>query len=195
MMMQTSSQLNRRPCFERTRMAFVLLCVACVTGCQQQPPSSAASKPPAAAQRPALAGGAGAAGAPTNALVQTPLVRQLVFDSLKVGRDPFFPNTTRRPQVVATNDPQAAAVAAAPALPASAYMKLTALWAVKPRALAYINKTDFRPGEEGTVTIVVTNSQNKIERRKVSVRCLEIRADSVVISVEGEPGTKELRMP
>ena len=62
------------------------------------------------------------------------------------------------------------------------------------RGSSLINRTPFAPGEEGPVSIVLSNQVNKAETQKISIQCLEIRRDSVLISIAGEDGVKELRM-
>jgi hypothetical protein len=60
--------------------------------------------------------------------------------------------------------------------------------------MALINRTVLAPGEQADVSIVVSNQFSKAEIQKVNVRCLEVRRDSVLISIAGEQGVKELRM-
>lgn len=172
------------------RMALVLLFIATMAACSKTAPTPAAPKAVAPATNAATASFAGAAPAETNAEPML-LVSKVVFDPPDPGKDPFFPTSTRMPQK--SDDNPSAVVRQV--LPLSSYLRLTGLWAASPSPLAFINKTDFRPGEQGMVTIVMTNAQNKIESRKISVRCLEIRRDSVLVSVEGEPGQKELQLP
>jgi hypothetical protein len=100
------------------------------------------------------------------------------------GRDPFFPQWNRG----ASQD----ALEAAP-LPLFSYLKLVGVRPGTKRPLALINKTSFAPGEMGEVAVQITN-QNRTVVQKINVRCLEIRHDSVLISIAGEPGVKELRL-
>lgn len=166
------------------RMAFVLLCLATMMACSKPAPTPAAPT----AQDAASKSSSQTAPEPTDSI----LPAKAAFDPLGSGRDPFFPLSSRLPRQTSTNQ---LAVIDRPQLPLSRYLKLTGLWPVQPNSLAFINKTDFRPGDRGTVTVLITNGQNQIEPRQVIVRCIEIRRESVVISVEGEPGTKELRLP
>jgi len=106
------------------------------------------------------------------------------------GRDPFFPDSTRRLPKVVRN--VIAAQPVRPAAPPSDLLKLTGLWTSKNRSLALINKTPLGPGEAANITVTVLGGQSQPESHKLLVRCLEVRSNSVVISVEGEPGTKEL---
>ena len=78
--------------------------------------------------------------------------------------------------------------------PAVSYLKLVGIRPGPTRPLALINRTPFGLGEERDVAIVLTNQMSKAEVQKISVRCLEIRRDSVVIKIAGEHGVKELRL-
>lgn len=103
------------------------------------------------------------------------------------GRDPFYafaaPTTDAAPEM------------AAPArLPLISYLKLVGIRAGTTRPMALINRTSLCPGEEADVSIVVSNQFSQAEVQKVSVKCLEVRRESVLISIAGEQGIKELRM-
>jgi hypothetical protein len=100
------------------------------------------------------------------------------------GRDPFFPQARRG----TGRD----GIEQAP-LPLLSYLQLMGIRPGTKRPLALINKTSFAPGETGEVIVIITN-QNRTAQQKVSLRCLEIRQDSVLISIVGEPGVKELRL-
>lgn len=172
------------------RMALLLLFIAVMTACSKPGPASSSNG--AVTQTNATATAAsGAVAAETNA-EPAALVQQVVFDPPGTGKDPFFPTSTRMP---VENDGTNEMAVVRPILPLSSYLKLTGLWSAPPSPLAFINKTDFRPGEQGTVTVVITNAQNKLEPRQVLVRCLEIRRESVLISVDGESGQIELPLP
>jgi len=106
---------------------------------------------------------------------------------LHAGGDPFFPKSKRR----AAKTPDA--VVAAP-LPLLSYLKLVGIRPGTTRPMALINRTAFAPGEEGDVSIVVSNQLSQLQLQKISIRCLEIRRDSVLINIAGETGPKELRM-
>ena len=116
----------------------------------------------------------------TNSLAASETIPQSVFEnSLASGKDPFFPNSRRR--VVDTT-------------PTSANTKpttdvtslfLQGLSHAAGRPLATINNQTFRPGESGEV---VTPSG------RVQIRCEEIRADSVLITVGGTQ-VLELTLP
>jgi hypothetical protein len=79
-------------------------------------------------------------------------------------------------------------------MPAISYLKLVGIRPGTIRPMALINKTPLAPGEEGDVSIVVSNQMSKAEVHKINVRCLEVRQDSVLIKIAGENGVKELRL-
>ncbi len=103
---------------------------------------------------------------------------EFVFEA-EVSKDPFFPKSGRlRP----------AAPASAPGT-APTPQDLTSGLALKgflgspTRPLALLNNRTCAPGEEVLV---------KVPGGQLKVRCVEIRQKSVVVTVEGEPGRKEL---
>jgi hypothetical protein len=124
----------------------------------------------------------------TPAVTQVP--RSMFSTNPTEGRDPFFPESTRR----FPRQPEAQNLAAKPAPLPGNLLKLTGLWPNKKRPLALINRTSVGPGEEVAITVFVANGQNSPESRKVLIRCLEVRENSVLISINGEPGTKELTL-
>jgi hypothetical protein len=121
------------------------------------------------------------------ALGQVPIA---VFSTnVNEGHDPFFPDSTRRlPRLASITQ------TAKPVQQCWNFLKLTGLWPSKSRPLALINTTAIGPGEEASITVLVPSGQGRSESRKLLVRCLEIRPASVLISVEGESGTKELTL-
>lgn len=116
------------------------------------------------------------------------LVPQSVFHiDPRFGKDPFFPGASR-------SVAKAAGAAPAPVLlPLVSYLKLAGVRPGTRRPMALINSTSFSPGEEGKVSIVVSNQLSQAEVQKLNIRCLEIRPDSVLITIAGEAGVKELR--
>jgi hypothetical protein len=171
-----------------TRMAFVLLCALFMTGCSKPtnptagPSTNATSprgtNPPAA--NPTISG-----------ITNEPASPRSVFNPLSGGKDPFFPRTTRLPQIATEKQP----IDQRPLLPLSNYVKLTGIRPSKTRPLATINTTLFEQGERAAVTVLTPRNSNATSLQTVQVHCLEIRQDSVLVSIEGEPGVKELRMP
>ena len=164
--------------------AILLLAVA-LAGCGTDPVSSGAKVPgDRASKAPAIASASGPGASSTNGVA---LVPKSVFQlGAQSGRDPFFPDSNRG---TANTDG-----ALASRLPLVSYLKLLGIRPGTTRPMALINRTAFAPGEEGDVSIVVPNPFGKAEVEKVSIRCLEIRRDSVLISIAGEEGSKELRM-
>ena len=118
--------------------------------------------------------------ATTNSLVVTESIPQSVFEnSLASGKDPFFPNSRRRvvdTTPTSTNTKPSTDVTS---------LFLQGLSHAAGRPLATINNQTFRPGESGEV---VTPSG------RIQIRCEEIRADSVLITVSGNQ-VLELRLP
>jgi hypothetical protein len=113
---------------------------------------------------------------------------QAVFQAdSKSGKDPFFPSSKG---VLA----KASDSAPGPRGPVLSYLKLVGIRPGTHRPMALINRTPFAPGEEGDVAITISDQGTKAETHNVAVRCLEIRHDSVLISIAGEQGVKELRM-
>jgi hypothetical protein len=95
------------------------------------------------------------------------------------GRDPFFPESTRRQQFAA----QAPSYEAAP-LPIAELVLRGILGSPEDR-LALINSRIFTLGDEGFVNV---------PSGRILVRCLEIREDSAVVAVGDNPKTVELRL-
>jgi hypothetical protein len=157
-----------------------------LTGCGAEP--AVASIPKSGMQSGARAvasmGPQASAAVKTNA--DSALIQSVFHSGPNAGRNPFFPNLSRA---------RTASEAVQPAiLPVLSYLKLVGLRSGTARPLALINRTPFAPGEEADVTIVVTNALNKPEVQKINIRCLEIRRDSVLITIAGEEGVKELRL-
>jgi len=159
-----------------------------LTGCGSGPgtPDSRGGASSSAGKRPAATAATTAlASTNTNSVASIP--RSVFQSDLQSGRDPFFPGASRAPA-------QAAGTTAAQRLPTLSYLKLLGIRPGTTRPMALINKTSLAPGEEGNVSIVFTNELSKAEVQKINVRCLEIRRDSVLISIAGEGGVKELRI-
>lgn len=153
-------------------------------GCSSNPTAGGAA--PAGGNRPGPAGSSGAASlSSTNTVAQAP--KSEFHTDVRFGRDPFFPGSSR--EVAQVQDAKAL-----PLLPLVSYLKLAGIRTGTKRPMALINQTPFAPGEEGKVAIVVSNQLSQAEVHKLNVRCLEIRQDSVLISIAGEPGVKELRI-
>ena len=114
----------------------------------------------------------------TNRAPTQVVLPQSVFASDGVtGKDPFFPNSSRRMKRDDKGDRQ-------PTRDLSGFLKLTGI-AGGVRPIATINNLTFAVGEEQEV---------KVEGSKVKIRVLEIREKSVVISVEKQPLPIELKL-
>lgn len=121
------------------------------------------------------------ASAPTNALpaqLEIPKSVFLIPTTPQQGKDPFFPRSMRlfTSAVVSTNLQPTPAV--------TVELKLNGISGISPRRLAIINNRTFEANEEG---IVSTASG------PVRIRCLEIRADSVLVQIGGEQRILRLR--
>jgi hypothetical protein len=162
------------------------LLAAVLTGCGSERPASSPNgtgRPETRAPGRAVA--AAAHGLSSNNVSAVP--KSVFRVNLPSGRDPFFPESS-------ANLADSGAGAAVSRWPLVSYLKLAGIRPGKARPLALINRTTFAPGEEEDVSIVVSNQLSQAEVEKISIRCLEIRRDSVLISIAGEEGVKELRM-
>lgn len=130
----------------------------------------------------------------TNAAPKVLVIPVSVFiDNPAVGKDPFYPDSTRRspqPKTPANPAPGGTPVAqGAPAAPKrnpAALLVLRGMSGSKSRRLVIINNQTFAQGE---TAVVQTPDGN------VRVTCVEIRDKSVVVAVEGQAERKELRLP
>jgi hypothetical protein len=183
-----AAALRLRECMCAVRLALLLLFVVLIAGCGKpaSPPPGGSASPAPNRARSAVATNTTTT-APTN---EVPMQKAL-FEDRSDGRDPFFPHSSRRKQAAA----QVSGAAPKPRLPLSSYLKLTGLVLIKNEPSAWINGYMFSPGERGIAKVSFTNTHNAVETQDVQLRCLEIRKDSVLISVEGESGVKELRVP
>jgi hypothetical protein len=119
---------------------------------------------------------------PTNALLVLPEIPQSAFvipTNPQEGKDPFFPRSTRlfASVVVKTNLQTTTAVA-------TVELHLNGISGTADHRLAIINNQTFETNEEGDVP---TNLG------RAHIRCLEIKADSVLIQVGGEQRILRLR--
>lgn len=117
--------------------------------------------------------------APARALVVVP--KSIFLDDATSGKDPFFPNSTRRLDTAVTT---ASTNVVAP----SSFLSQLALKGIsgpKGQLLAIINNATLAAGELAEV---------KVGGRTVKVRCREIRERSVLIELEGGGEVKELKL-
>ncbi|MHC1764801.1 MAG: hypothetical protein AB9869_10945 [Verrucomicrobiia bacterium] len=122
----------------------------------------------------------------TRTNVDLPAIRSVFHSGPEAGRNPFYPNLSRTKAATDLDQPVM--------LPAVSYLRLVGLRSGTTRPLALINRTSLAPGDEAAVPILVTNALNKVEVQKISVRCVAIRRNSVLISIAGEEGVKELHL-
>jgi hypothetical protein len=107
--------------------------------------------------------------------------KSIFVDEFQKGKDPFFPNSMRRQP----GRPTDAAALIATTLPASEF-KLKGITGPANRRFALINNRDFEVGEKGSVYV---------GGKKVTIKCEKIGPRSVWITIESQPGLKELRLP
>jgi len=121
-----------------------------------------------------------ARGAETNRLAPEVVIPKSVFVSEgAIGKDPFFPNSTRPLNRKAPEDPGKKPVVQ----DFSQLLVLKGITGPPEKRIALINNLTFSKGEEG---------EPKAGNGKVKIRVLEIREKSVVISMEGVATPKEL---
>lgn len=99
----------------------------------------------------------------------------VVPTSLKEGRDPFFPNSTRE---YGSTDGKAVKAPTS----AEAMLDLKGFSGVGGHRLAIINNHTFGAGEEGEVNTPAG---------RIRIRCVQIKDDSVVVEIGGE--TREIQ--
>ena len=103
-------------------------------------------------------------------------------DKQDSGRDPFFPQSVRRRQVItrviATNNvPQVSAI--------FGQLLLKGISGTRDQRLALINSSTIAEGELADI---------RCGRQTVKVRCVEIRDRSVLVELHGTSETKELKL-
>ena len=124
-------------------------------------------------------------GAPpqTNAVpAEADIPKSVFVDDARSGRDPFFPNSTRRNLRPATRTPQ---LSAGPVTPPQVQLVLRAVLVGQSKRLAQINNRNFEVGEEAEVLA---------GNQKIKIRCLEIRESSVLVRIEGVEEPRELSL-
>ena len=119
--------------------------------------------------------------APGPAQSEVLVPKSFFADGPQAGKDPFFPNSTRRLEAaVTTNSTNAVA-------PSSflSQLALKGISGTKGQLLAIINNATLAAGELAEV---------KVGGRTVKIRCREIRDRSVLIELEGGGEVKELKL-
>lgn len=118
--------------------------------------------------------------APPSAQAEVLVPKSLFDDGPQAGKDPFFPNSTRRLEALTTTSTNAVAP--------SSYLSQLALKGIsgaKGQLLAIINNATLATGELAEV---------KVGGRILKIRCREIRDRSVLIELEGGGEVKELKL-
>lgn len=113
-----------------------------------------------------------------------PLPRSEFIDDPATTKDPFFPNSTRRVPVRTVAKARGSAAPERKSL--SAGLNLKGITGSRSNPVALINNKTCAVGD------VV---QIKVPDGEVTLKCVEIRPDAVVVTVEGEPGQKVLSLP
>ncbi len=110
---------------------------------------------------------------------EPPRPRLSVFEEkVKGAKDPFFTSSARRTPKLVTGKTVAP-------VDQTKDLILRGLTGSKSRRLALINNQTFSEGEQADV---------KVPIGKIRVRCVEIRDQSVIITVEGSAERKEIRL-
>ncbi len=156
-----------------------------LAGCGAEPAIASIPKAGQTAAK-AVASLSNSAAEMTKTNADAPAIPSVFHSGPDAGRNPFFPNLSRTKA--------AADEAQSVMLPAISYLRLVGLRPGTARPLALINRTPLAPGEEAAVPILVTNALNKVEVQKLNVRCVAIRRSSVLVSIAGEEGVKELHL-
>ena len=114
-----------------------------------------------------------------------PVVPKSIFvDDVKGGRDPFFPNSTRRLEMLPRIATASTNAAPAPSVLFD-QLFLKGISGTKGEPLAIINSSTIGLGEVAEI---------KCSGRVVKVRCREIRERSVLIELVGSHEIKELKL-
>ncbi len=159
----------------RTGLAIGLVVALCmVVGCSPPDPNQPVSS--TAKTVPSVTNKAASVGRGTNIALAE--VNSVFDDKLKNARDPFFPVSARLER-----QPVATSAAAAPKPPGEVVLVLNGIMGTSSQRMALINGRTFEPGDD--VVIRTTNGQ-------VSVRCLEIGPQSVIVTINGMPERRKL---
>ena len=119
--------------------------------------------------------------APSGARLAPPVVVRSVFiDEPRTGKDPFFPNSTRRApaaEVAVTNAP--------PPSTLFSQLSLKGISGVRGQRFALINSATVGVGEKAEI---------RAGSQSVKIRCREIRDASVLIELVGGTEVRELKL-
>ena len=111
------------------------------------------------------------------------LIKSVFVADAHVGKDPFFPNSTRRSEALEQTNPTTNNVPQPSAL--FNQLALKGISGSKGQMLALINSSTVGVGELAEI---------RCGQRSVKIRCREIRDRSVLIELEGVGETKELKL-
>ena len=112
-----------------------------------------------------------------------PIVPKAVFiDDTLVGKDPFFPSSTRRQEKVVRATPTSPST---PPISYLSYLSLKGISLLEGRKLALINGTTIAEGELAEI---------RLSGQLLKIRCREIRERSAVVEIEGGGEIKELKL-
>ncbi len=100
-------------------------------------------------------------------------LKSVFINNPSFGRDPFFPNSSRRP-LAPTNTVVEVIVPPAPTVPDDIFLKGVNI--LKDRRLAIVNNYTVAQGEEFEL---------KLKGKTYRVRCVEVKDRSAVIRVDG----------
>lgn len=103
-----------------------------------------------------------------------PFFKSVFINDPLMGRDPFFPNSSRRRALVPTNAVVEAFTPPPPAVPEDIFLKGVNI--LKDRRLAIVNNYTVAQGEEFDL---------KLKGKTYRVQCVEVKERSVVIRVDG----------
>jgi hypothetical protein len=119
---------------------------------------------------------------PAPAKAESAAPKSAFVNDPEVGKDPFFPHSTRRlesmPRLATTN-------AVAPSSLLWNQLALKGICGTKGEPLALINGVTVSIGELAEI---------KFGRQIVKVRCREIRERSIVLQLDGSSETRELKL-
>ncbi len=158
-------------------MLLALIALGYSTRAATGPASKTAVATPTGGTRAAGSPASGASGTASTDSVAVVIRKSVFQNDLKDGKDPFFPKSTRR----GPKTPEATAQIATPLV----NLVLKGITGPPKRRFALINNQTLSAGEIASV---------RIANGQIKVHCLEIRDDSVIILIEGNPEQKELRL-
>lgn len=127
-----------------------------------------------------------ASGLPAPAKSEGVIPKSVFVNNPEVGKDPFFPYSTRRKDTMPRAVVAAPTTNAAPAPSIQVDLKLKGIAGTKEQRLALINSVTMAQGE--TADIKCAGGQ------VVKVRCREIRDNSVLVEIVALGEVRELKL-